>query len=68
MIQLAEIRLEDIYEQTRSALEDLFRDDPRDFRPIRLLVIGCSSSEIKGEHIGKGSDIDAACGQLRAKK
>lgn len=25
-----------------------------------ILVVGCSSSEIKGEHIGKGSDIDAA--------
>ena len=25
-----------------------------------IFVIGCSSSEIKGEHIGKGSDIDAA--------
>lgn len=25
-----------------------------------ILVIGCSSSEIKGAHIGKGSDIDAA--------
>lgn len=25
-----------------------------------ILVVGCSSSEIKGEKIGKGSDIDAA--------
>lgn len=25
-----------------------------------ILVVGCSSSEIKGENIGKGSDIDAA--------
>lgn len=25
-----------------------------------IFVIGCSSSEIKGAHIGKGSDIDAA--------
>ncbi|MEG0924532.1 MAG: TIGR01440 family protein [Anaerovoracaceae bacterium] len=25
-----------------------------------IFVIGCSSSEIKGEHIGKGSDINAA--------
>lgn len=25
-----------------------------------ILIIGCSSSEIKGAHIGKGSDIDAA--------
>ncbi|MDD6043972.1 MAG: TIGR01440 family protein [Eubacteriaceae bacterium] len=25
-----------------------------------IFIIGCSSSEIKGEHIGKGSDIDAA--------
>lgn len=25
-----------------------------------IFVVGCSSSEIKGAHIGKGSDIDAA--------
>lgn len=25
-----------------------------------IFIIGCSSSEIKGAHIGKGSDIDAA--------
>lgn len=25
-----------------------------------IFIIGCSSSEIKGSHIGKGSDIDAA--------
>ena len=25
-----------------------------------ILVVGCSSSEIKGEHIGKGSDMNAA--------
>lgn len=45
-------KLNEIYEQTHDALEDLFRDDPRDFRPIRLLLIGCSSSEIGGCVIG----------------
>ena len=47
--------LNEIYRQTHNALEDLFRDDPRNFRPIRLLVIGCSSSEIGGGVIGHQS-------------
>lgn len=55
---MAELRQSDIYEQTTDALEDVFRDDPRDFRPIRLLVIGCSSSEIGGGIIGHQSSAE----------
>ena len=49
---------EEIKKQTKQATEELLavanllRGD--------LLVVGCSSSEIVGEHIGKGSSIDAA--------
>ena len=46
---------DEIYRQTRNVLEDLFRGDPGDFRPIRLLAIGCSSSEIGGGVIGHQS-------------
>ena len=52
---MADPELNEIYGQTHDALEDLFRDDPRDFRPIRQLVVGCSSSEIGGGVIGHRS-------------
>ena len=49
---------EQIKEQAESAVRELL--EAAKLRPGNLLVIGCSSSEIKGEQIGKGSDIDAA--------
>ncbi len=55
---MSEIQVTDIQEQTRLALEDVFRDDPRGFNPIRLLVIGCSSSEIGGGVIGHQSSAE----------
>ena len=55
---MAGVELTDIYEQTRNALEDLFRDDPRGFNPVGLLVIGCSSSEIGGGVIGHQSSAE----------
>ena len=63
---MAETRLPDIYEQTRDALADLFRDDPRDFNPIRLLVIGCSSSEIGGGTIGHQSSAEYGAAVVKA--
>lgn len=49
---------EEIKKQAEAAVRELLavaHTEPGD-----IFVIGCSSSEIKGEHIGKGSDIDAA--------
>ena len=63
---MAEIRVPDVYEQTRDALADLFRDDPRDFNPIRLLVIGCSSSEIGGGTIGHQSSAEYGAAVVKA--
>ncbi|MBR4019816.1 MAG: TIGR01440 family protein [Firmicutes bacterium] len=45
--QQAETALRELLEQTNLTAGDIF-------------IIGCSSSEIKGSRIGKGSDIDAA--------
>ena len=47
-----------IRQQAHDACEELL--DIADLSEGSILVIGCSSSEIKGERIGKGSDIDAA--------
>ena len=45
--------MDTIREETRRALEELL--DAAKLRARELVVIGCSSSEILGEHIGKGS-------------
>lgn len=49
---------EEIKQQAQSACEELI--ETAGLKTGDILVVGCSSSEIKGEHIGKGSDIDAA--------
>lgn len=49
---------EEIKQQAHDACEELL--NTAKLRTGDILVVGCSSSEIKGEHIGKGSDIDAA--------
>ena len=40
--------LEKIQQEVKGALTELLDMDRTDFRPVRLLVIGCSSSEILG--------------------
>ena len=47
-----------IQKQAESALRELL--EVSKLRPGDLLVIGCSSSEIMGERIGKGSSMEAA--------
>ena len=42
----------DIRNQVRAAVEELISIDRADFNPVKLLVIGCSSSEIAGGEIG----------------
>lgn len=49
---------EEIKQQAHDACEELV--NVAGLSTGDILVVGCSSSEIKGEHIGKGSDIDAA--------
>ena len=44
--------------QAKIALSELL--EQANLKPGNLLVIGCSSSEIMGEKIGKGSSLDAA--------
>ena len=49
---------EEITEQARRAITELLGQAK--LRPGALLVIGCSSSEMVGSHIGKGSSEEAA--------
>ncbi len=48
----------EIQQQAQAALSELI--DKAGLEEGELLVIGCSSSEIVGEHIGKGSSVEAA--------
>ena len=52
------VSYEEIKKQAHDACEELI--NTAGLSTGDTLVIGCSSSEIKGEKIGKGSDIDAA--------
>lgn len=49
---------EELTQQARTAVEELL--DTAKLHPGDLFVVGCSSSEIVGEHIGKGSSMEAA--------
>jgi TIGR01440 family protein len=49
---------EEIKKQAQDAITELL--EVAKIEKGDIFVIGCSSSEIKGVHIGKGSDIDAA--------
>ena len=50
------------YDEIKKEAESVARELLRAAKLKRgsMLVVGCSSSEIMGKHIGKGSDIDAA--------
>lgn len=50
--------LEMITEQARNVVTDLL--EQADLKPGSLFVVGCSSSEIVGKQIGKGSSMEAA--------
>lgn len=49
---------EELTIQAKNAVEELL--DVANLRSGALFVVGCSSSELVGEHIGKGSSMDAA--------
>ena len=51
--------MKEIRRQTREALTELL--DKAGVRPGALIVIGCSSSEIIGETIGRGSSPEVGC-------
>lgn len=50
--------MNDLTQQAQTVVQELVQAAA--LRPGQLLVIGCSSSEIVGAHIGKGSSMDAA--------
>ena len=49
---------ESIYNETKCAVEALLNDNRAHFNPVRLLVVGCSSSEIAGGVIGHDSTYE----------
>lgn len=49
---------EEIREQAQRAVTELL--EVAKLEKGDIFIVGCSSSEIKGERIGKGSDVDAA--------
>lgn len=55
---------DEIYEQARTAVIELL--EQAKLQPGQIFVIGCSSSEIVGERIGKGSSMEAAQAVFRA--
>lgn len=54
---------EDITKQAKTVITELL--DQANLKPGALLVVGCSSSEIVGKQIGKGSSMDAAQAAFR---
>ena len=53
IMEIAEIR-----RQAASAVEELVNENRAHFNPVRLLVVGCSSSEIAGGTIGHESTYE----------
>ena len=51
--------LEQIKMEAAAAVRELL--EVSGIKAGEMLVIGCSSSEVVGEHIGKGSSMEAAC-------
>ena len=47
-----------IYNETRAAVRTLLDDNRAHFNPVKLLVVGCSSSEIAGGVIGHDSTYE----------
>ena len=60
------MNVEEIYSQTRRALEALLGENRPFFNPVRLLVVGGSSSEIAGGVIGHNSAYELGEAVARA--
>lgn len=54
---------EEITSQARTVVTELL--EQAGLKPGSLLVVGCSSSEMVGQHIGKGSSMEAAQAAFR---
>lgn len=54
---------EEITEQARAVVTELL--EQAQLKPGALLVVGCSSSEMVGQRIGKGSSLEAAQAAFR---
>lgn len=52
------MNVQDIYNQAHSAIAKLLDANRPHFNPVRLLVVGCSSSEIAGGTIGHDSTYE----------
>lgn len=52
------MNIEEIYAQAYGAIEELVLENRAHFNPVKLLVIGCSSSEIAGGTIGHASTYE----------
>lgn len=48
----------EIYRLTADAIAELCAENKPQFNPVRLLVVGCSSSEIAGGSIGHDSTYE----------
>ena len=55
-----------VYDQARRSLDELFRVDRMGLNPIRLLLIGASSSEIAGGVLGHNSSYEYGEAVVRA--
>lgn len=52
------MNVNEIYTQAASAVEELVLENRPHFNPVRLLAVGCSSSEIAGGSIGHASSYE----------
>ena len=52
------MEIQQIYDQTRRAVAELCNENRAHFNPVRLLAVGCSSSEIAGGVIGHASTYE----------
>ena len=55
-----------IYDIVYAATDELVTLDRPDTRPVKLLVVGCSTSEIAGGRIGKASAPELGAEVARA--
>ena len=52
------MEIKEIYAQAAAAVTELYNENRTHFNPVRLLAVGCSSSEIAGGTIGHASTYE----------
>ena len=60
------MNIHEIYAQTAAAVKELANENRAHFNPVRLLAVGCSSSEIAGGTIGHDSTYEYGEAAARA--